>query len=100
MAAYEEHHTALSSELGQLKHENDLLHGGTIPALDQDRELMVTYYRLSEVEHRWNYTRQQLDAAHEIVDERTHAIIHLEHANEQQDLKLEERVAMIASIQQ
>jgi hypothetical protein len=61
--------------------------------------LTVTYCRLSEVEHGWNYTRQQLDAAHEIVDERTHVIIHLEHANEQQDLKLEERVAMIASIQ-
>jgi hypothetical protein len=30
-------------------------------------------------------------------DERTHAIIHLEHTNEQQDLELKERAAMITS---
>jgi hypothetical protein len=39
----------------------------------------------------WNYTRQQLDIAHEVVDQHTHMIIHLEHANKQQDLELEER---------
>jgi hypothetical protein len=33
------------------------------------------------------------------VDELTHTIIHLEHANEQQDLKLEERAVVIASLE-
>jgi hypothetical protein len=36
MAAYEEHHITISHELAQLKSENDLLHGGIIPLLDQD----------------------------------------------------------------
>jgi hypothetical protein len=35
-----------------------------------------------------------------MVDERTHAIIHLEHTNEQQDLELEERAAVISSLEQ
>jgi hypothetical protein len=48
----------------------------------------------------WHYIHQQLDTSHELVDERTHVIIHLEHANEQQDLKLEERAAVIASLKQ
>jgi hypothetical protein len=98
MAGYDEHHIATSCELEQLKHENALLHGGTLR--DQDRELKVTYRRLSEAEHGWNYTRQQLDAACELVDERTHAVIHLEHANEQHDLKLKKRVVVIASLEQ
>jgi hypothetical protein len=34
------------------------------------------------------------------VGERTHVIIHLEHANEQQDLELEERGAVIAPLEQ
>jgi hypothetical protein len=34
------------------------------------------------------------------VDERTHVIIHLEHANEQQDLELKERAVVIASLEQ
>jgi hypothetical protein len=34
------------------------------------------------------------------VDERTHAIIYLEHVNEHQDLELEERAAVIASLEQ
>jgi hypothetical protein len=34
------------------------------------------------------------------VDEHTHGIIHLEHANEQQDLELEERAVVIASLEQ
>jgi hypothetical protein len=33
------------------------------------------------------------------VDECTHVIIHLEHANEQQDLELEKRAAVIASLE-
>jgi hypothetical protein len=35
-----------------------------------------------------------------MVDERTHAIVHLEHANEQLDLELEERAMVIASLEQ
>jgi hypothetical protein len=40
------------------------------------------YYHVSEAEHVWHYIRQQLDTSHELVDERTHMIIHLEHTNE------------------
>jgi hypothetical protein len=35
-----------------------------------------------------------------MLDERTHAIIHLEHHVEQQDLDLEQRAAMIADLKQ
>jgi hypothetical protein len=35
-----------------------------------------------------------------MVDERTHAIIHLEHHVEQQDLNLKERATMIATLEQ
>jgi hypothetical protein len=35
-----------------------------------------------------------------MLEERTHAIIHLEHHIEQQDLELEERVATIADLEQ
>jgi hypothetical protein len=42
MDAYEEHNTAILHLLGQLKHENDLLRGGTLPPSDQDRELKVS----------------------------------------------------------
>jgi hypothetical protein len=41
-------------------------------------------------------TTQQIDAAREMLDKRTHAIIHLEHHVKQQDLELEERAATIA----
>jgi hypothetical protein len=40
------------------------------------------YRYLSETQHTWHYIRQKLDASHELVDERTHAIVHLKHANE------------------
>jgi hypothetical protein len=55
MAAYDEHNTTISRDLGQLKHENALFHSGTLPPLDD---------RLSEAEHGLNYTHQQLHAAH------------------------------------
>jgi hypothetical protein len=58
------------------------------------------YRRLSEAEHGWHYFCQQLDAACEMLDERMHAIIHLEHHVEQQDLDLEQRAAMIADLEQ
>jgi hypothetical protein len=57
MSAKGEHNTTISCELGQLKHENDILHGGTLPPSDPDRELKVAYRHLSEAEHGWNYTR-------------------------------------------
>jgi ATP adenylyltransferase/5',5'''-P-1,P-4-tetraphosphate phosphorylase II len=71
-----------------MKCENNPLCGGTIP-LDQGRELKGMYRRLSEAEHAWHYICQQLDTSRELVDEHTHAIIHLEHTNEQQDLELD-----------
>jgi hypothetical protein len=100
MDAYEERHIAISCELTQLKCENDLLCGGAVPPSDRDRELKVAYHRLSEAEHMWHYIHQQLDASRELVDERTHAIIVLENANEQQDLEREERASVIASLEQ
>jgi hypothetical protein len=48
----------------------------------------------------WHYFLQQLDAAREMLDEGTLAIIYLEHHIEQQDLELEERAAMIADLEQ
>jgi hypothetical protein len=44
--------------------------------------LQVAYSRLTEAEHRWNYTCQQLDLAREEVDTHTNAILHLENAIE------------------
>jgi hypothetical protein len=58
------------------------------------------YHRLSVAEHGWHYFRQQLDAAHEMLDERTPAIIHLEHHIEKKNLELEERAATIADLEQ
>jgi hypothetical protein len=83
-----------------LKQENALLRNGTLPPSDQDCELKDVYHHLSEVKHTWNYTRQQLDTSRVAVDERTYAIVHLEHANEQQDLELMERATLIASLEQ
>jgi hypothetical protein len=57
LTAYDEHNTCISRKLEQLKQENALLYSGTLPPLDQERELKVAYCYLSEVEHAWNYTR-------------------------------------------
>jgi hypothetical protein len=84
----------------QLKCENDLLCGGTVPPTDQNRELKVAYHHLSEAEQAWHYIHQQLDTSREMVDECTLVIVHLKYANEQHDLKLEERAAVIASLEQ
>jgi hypothetical protein len=83
-----------------LRHANTVLRSGAPPPSDQDRELQVTYHRLSEAKHGWHYFRQQLDAAREMLDERTHAIIHLELHVEQQDFELEQRAATIADLEQ
>jgi DNA-binding FrmR family transcriptional regulator len=91
--------TFLEQHVDGLRHENTTLHSGTLPPSGQDRELQVAYYRLSEAEHRCHYARQQLDASRPMVDECTHAIIHLEHHVDQADFDLEERVAMITTIE-
>jgi hypothetical protein len=94
------HLSSLEQHVEELRRANAILRSGVPPPSDQDRELQVTYRRLSEAEHGWHYFRQQLDAAREMLDERTHAIIHLEHHIEQQDLELEQRAAMIADLEQ
>jgi hypothetical protein len=55
MAACEEHYVTTSRELAQLKCENDLHRGGTVPPSKQDRELKVAYCRISNAEHAWHY---------------------------------------------
>jgi hypothetical protein len=50
-------------------------------------------------ENAWHYIRQQLDGSREMVDERTHAIVHLEYTNEQHVLELEERAMVIISLE-
>jgi hypothetical protein len=62
--------------------------------------LKVTYHRLIDGEHTWHYIHQQLDVSWEMVDECAHVIVHLEHANEQQDFELVETAAVIASLEQ
>jgi hypothetical protein len=57
MAACEERYTATSWEFAQLKSENDLLRGGTVPPFEQDQKLKVAYRRLSDAEHTWHYIR-------------------------------------------
>jgi hypothetical protein len=75
--------SSLEQHIEELRRANAILHSGTSPPSDQDRELQVMYRRLSEAEHGWHYFRQQLDAAREMLDERTHVIIHLKHHIEQ-----------------
>jgi hypothetical protein len=92
--------TFLEQHVKGLMHENATLRSGTLSRSGQDCELQVAYRRLSEAEHGWHYARHQLDAAHAMVDEHTHAIIHMEHHIEQQDLDLKERATMIATLKQ
>jgi hypothetical protein len=94
------HSSSLEQHVEDLRRANAILHSSTPPPSDQDRELQVAYRRLSEAEHGWHYFRQQLDAAREMLDQRTHAIIHLEHHIEQQELELEQRAATIANLEQ
>jgi hypothetical protein len=94
------HSSSLEQHVEELRRANTILRSGAPPPSDQDRELQVTYRRLSEAEHGWHYFRQQLDAAREMLDERTHAIIHLKHHVEHQDLDLEQRATTIADLEQ
>jgi hypothetical protein len=73
------HSGSLEQHIEELRCVNTILRSGTPPPSDQVRELQVMYHRLSEAEHGWHYFRQQLDVACEMLDERTHTIIHLEH---------------------
>jgi hypothetical protein len=69
------------------------------PPSELDRELKDVYYRLSDVEHIWNYTRMLLDITREEVDIRTHGIVHLDNHVETQDAELEEMAEMIADLE-
>jgi hypothetical protein len=73
------HSGLLEQHIEELRRANAIPHSGMPPPLDKDCELQVTYRRLSEAEHWWHYFRQQLDGAREMLDESSHAIIHLEH---------------------
>jgi hypothetical protein len=94
------HLGSLEQHVEELRHANAILHSSMPPPSAQDCELQVSYCHLSEAKHGWHYFRQQLDTAREMLDECTHAIIHLEHHVEQQDLELEERAVMIADLEQ
>jgi hypothetical protein len=58
LATYHDCNTTISRYFEQLKHENALLHSGTLPPFDQDHGLNVAYCCLCEAEHGWNYARQ------------------------------------------
>jgi hypothetical protein len=77
------HSGLLEQHVKELRRAKAILRSGTPPPSDQDHELQVVYRRLSEAKHGWHYFCQQLDAAREMLDERTHEIIHLEHHVEQ-----------------
>jgi hypothetical protein len=79
LMAYEESAITTTHFLERLRHENAILRSGACPPSKQDRELQDVYYRLSDTEHGWNYTRMLLDITREEVDIRTHGIVHLEH---------------------
>jgi chromosome segregation ATPase len=92
--------TFMSHVTERLEHENAILHRGTHESTEKDLEMQTAYHHLSEAEHGWHFTHQQLDLAHEEVDTRTHAIVHLENAIETQDTELEERAEIIADLEQ
>jgi phosphoenolpyruvate carboxylase len=84
----------------RMGHENRILRQGMLGSTKKDLELQVVYRYLSEAEHGMNFARQQLDLTHEEVSTRTDTIIHLENVVETQDLELQERAEMIATIEQ
>jgi hypothetical protein len=77
------HSSSLEQHIEELRCANAILRSVTPLPSDQDRELQVAYRRLSEAENGWHYFHQQLDAARDMLDERTHVITHLEHHIEQ-----------------
>jgi hypothetical protein len=79
LTVYKESATAATREIERLRHENAILHNGTRPPSEQDRELQEVYHCLSNAEHGWNHTGMLLNITREEVDIHTHGIIHLEH---------------------
>jgi hypothetical protein len=98
--AYTKQATLTSHAMERLGWENIILHCGTRESMEMDLELQVAYRRLGEAGHGWNFTCQQLDLAREEVDTHTHAIVQLVIAIETQDVELEERVEIIANLEQ
>jgi hypothetical protein len=70
------HLGSLEQHVEELRRANAILRSGTPPPSDQDREFQVAYRCLSEAEHGWHNFRQQLDAAREMLDERTPRALH------------------------
>jgi hypothetical protein len=89
LVVYEERAAATTHEIERLRHESAILYSSVCPTSEWDHELLEVYRRLSDVEHRWNYTRMLLDITREEVETRTHGIVHLEHYMEAQDANLE-----------
>jgi hypothetical protein len=100
LTAYKESVSATTHEMERLRHENAILHSGTRPPSEQDRELQEVFCCLSNAEHGWNHTRMLLDITREEVVIHTHGIVHLEHDVEAQDVELEERAEIIANLEQ
>jgi hypothetical protein len=98
LTAYEE--SATAREIERLMHENAILHSGARPPSELDHELQEVYHHISDTENGWNYNRMLLDITWEEVETRTHGIVHLEHHVGTQDAELEERVEMIADLEQ
>jgi hypothetical protein len=100
LTTYKESATAATHEIERLRHENAILRSSARPPSEQDHELKEVYHCLGNAEHGWNHTRMLLDITQEEVETRTDGIIHLEHHMEVQDTELEERVEMIANLEQ
>jgi hypothetical protein len=100
LTTYKESATAATHKIERLRHENAILHSGTRPPSEQDRELKEVYHRIGNTGHGWNHTRMLLDITREEVETRTHGIIHLEHHVEVQGAELEERAETIANLEQ
>jgi hypothetical protein len=97
--AYEKSATTTAHEIERLRHENSILHSGACSPSEQGWELQQVYCRLSDTEHRWNYTCMLLDITREEVETRTYEMVHLEHHVEAQDAELEESAEMIADLE-
>jgi hypothetical protein len=100
LTAYEESAVATAREIERLRYENVILSSGARPPSEQDCELQEDYRCLSDAENGWNYTRRLLDITHDVVETRTHGIVHLEHHVEAQDTELEDRAEMITNLEQ
>jgi hypothetical protein len=64
----------------RLERESAILCRGIHESTEMDLELQTTYRHLTEAEHGWHLTHQQLGHARGEVDTQTHVIMHLENA--------------------